>query len=36
LDFEGEAGEGSRWVILNKKAKKEKKKRNFRGRGGVT
>jgi len=35
LESEGEAGSGTRLaclVILDKKAKKEKKKRNFRGR----
>jgi len=31
LESEGEAGSGARLVILDKKVKKEKKKRNFRG-----
>jgi len=32
LEPEGRAGVVSCWVILDKEAKKEKKKRNFRGR----
>jgi len=35
LESEGEAGSGTRLVILDMKAKKERKKRNFLGGGGV-